>query len=107
MFGIFNIKGLLLGLLLACPPAAAWLLGSEKPSPAGPAQPASQISATVSKNQPVKVPVEIVANGCEPQWVYVEVAPPSTIPEPSTASLIAIASLLIFRRTRKNREKSR
>lgn len=94
MFGILKIKALFLGLLLASPPLAAWMLRSdEKPIQ----EPAIQ---TVTERQGSrKVPVEVVSKGSEPQWVYVEVAP-QAVPEPGVFALVAIASLGLLRRRR-------
>lgn len=94
MFGILKIKALFLGLLLASPPLAAWMLRSdEKPLQE------SAIQTVTERQGSRKVPVEVVSKGSEPQWVYVEVAP-QAVPEPGVFALMAIASLGLLRRRR-------
>jgi hypothetical protein len=47
-----------------------------------------------------RIPVEVIANGSAPQWVYVQVGN-QAVPEPGMVSLLAVATLfLAFRRQR-------
>ena len=46
-----------------------------------------------------QIPIEVVAKGSAPQWVYVEVQGQS-VPEPGAVSLLSMASLLLLRRRR-------
>jgi hypothetical protein len=98
MFGLFNIKSLVFGLLLASPALAAWAyLGGE---PAQPQVSLTQVEPTLAT--PLRIPVEVIAKGSAPKWVYVEVAP-QAIPEPGFGMLILFTGVLfIFRRTRKS-----
>lgn len=94
MFGILKIKALFLGLLLASPPVAAWMLrGDEKIIQETAVQPVTE------SQRARKVPVEVVSKGSEPEWIYVEVAP-QAVPEPGVFALVAIASLGLLRRRR-------
>jgi len=94
------MKVLLLGMLLASPPVAAWILRTEAPaSLAAGIQPVSRALRPTPADGSVQIPVEVVAEGSAPQWVYVEVQNQS-VPEPGTVSLLALASLLLLRRQR-------
>lgn len=94
------MKVLLLGVLLASPPVAAWILHEPKPAPqiAG-IQLVANTALPHAANGAVQVPVEVVTTGSAPQWVYVEVQSQS-IPEPGVVSLLALTSLLLLRRQR-------
>lgn len=47
-----------------------------------------------------RIPVEVIAKGSAPEWVYVNVGS-QAVPEPGTTSLIVLASVLLaFRRQR-------
>ena len=94
MFGILKIKALFLGLLLASPPLAAWMLRSDEKSIQE-----TEIQTLTEKQDAHKVRVEVVSKGSEPQWVYVEVAP-QAVPEPGVFALVAVASLGFLRRRR-------
>jgi hypothetical protein len=100
LFGFFKMKLLFLGLLLASPPLAAWMLRGSDSAPTAPqTQPVETQRAIVQGDRPLKVPVEVVSKGSEAQWVYVQVAP-QAIPEPSSIALLAVGSLLLLRRQR-------
>jgi uncharacterized protein YcnI len=87
VFGIFKMKALFFGMLLASPAFAVWTLRSSE-------APVSQAEAVV------RVPVEVITKGSAPQWVYVEVGN-QTVPEPGMISLFALSTLLlVFRRQR-------
>lgn len=96
MFGIFKIKAVLLGLLLASPPLAAWIL-HEADTPAR-AEAVPQ-DAVASAEPAAQIAVEVVAKGSSPEWVYVEV-PAQAVPEPGSVMLLAVSSLLLLRRQR-------
>ena len=100
MFGFLKIKCLWIGLLLAAPPVAAWKLrgGVEGGHPAEWVRADSQ-TANATANGPVQVPVEVVAKGSAPEWVYVEVAP-ETVPEPGVLPLTLLHALFFLRRRR-------
>ncbi len=90
------MKALLIGMLLASPPVAAWMWrGSEVTLQTTEIQSIAETSATAQ----VQIPVEIVATGSTSEWVYVEV-PNQAVPEPGVPALIALASLLLLRRQR-------
>jgi hypothetical protein len=97
VFGLLKIKPLIFGLLLASPALAAWAyLGGE---PVQPQVSLTQVEPTLAK--PLRIPVEVIAKGSAPKWVYVEVAP-QAIPEPGFSSLLLLTGVVfIFRRTRK------
>lgn len=66
MSGSIKTKALLLGFLVVFPSAVGWVFrGSD---PAG-----IQSVSTGSLEESVKVPVEVIAKGSAPQWVYIEV----------------------------------
>ncbi len=91
------MKFLFLALLLASPPLAAWMLrGPDSPPQM---QPVEMQRAIAQGDRPLKVPVEVVSKGSEPQWVYVQVAP-QAVPEPGAFALLAMGSLLLLRRQR-------
>ena len=97
MLGVFKIKLLLFGLLLASPPVAAWILRNDPPKMQ------TLVNQTVPVSRPahqtMTVPVEVVAKGSAPKVVYVEVTP-QAIPEPGSVSLLALTGLLLLRRQR-------
>ncbi|MBC8127045.1 MAG: PEP-CTERM sorting domain-containing protein [Gloeobacteraceae cyanobacterium ES-bin-144] len=90
----------MIGLLLASPPIAAWAIRDVRASSNAPQQMVSSAANQVTAAT-TKVPVEIVAKGSDPKWVYVEVENQS-VPEPSAILLIGFGSLLILRRKRTN-----
>ena len=90
------MKALLIGMLLASPPVAAWILRA----PAQSMEIADiQLVPEKSTSSEIRIPVEVVAKGSPNQWVYVQI-PRQTIPEPGITSWLALASLLLFRRQR-------
>ena len=105
MFGLFRIKSLIFGLFLASPGLAAWAylgMGSVDSVDASPQ--VSLGTAGSHGGERLRVPVEVIAKGSPPQWVYVEV-PPQAIPEPGLMTLLALASgMLVFRRKREASE---
>ena len=94
------MKVLLIGMLLASPPVAAWMLRTEAPAALSAGiQPVSQPFRPTPAGGPIQVPVEVVAEGSAPQWVYVEVQN-QAVPEPGVVSWLVPASLLLLRRQR-------
>ncbi len=93
------MKPLLLGLLLATPALGAWIfhgtpvIDSTAPRTAITAAPAPPLAAIV------RVPVEVIAKDRAPQWIYVQVGAQS-VPEPGTATLLVLTSLLLLHRRR-------
>jgi len=94
VFGVLKIKALFLGLLLASPPVAAWILRSDESQ-----MQRSEIQTVTTIKEPRKLRVEVVSKGSAPEWVYVEVTP-QAVPEPRVFALVAIASLGLLRRRR-------
>ena len=94
------MKSLLLALLLASPPLAAWIIRSE-PSlmPASGNRPVTGQSTASDPEPTQRLPVEVVQKGSAPQWIYVEVQN-QAVPEPSSLGIFALGSLLLFRRRR-------
>ncbi|MDP3849344.1 MAG: hypothetical protein Q8Q59_02490 [Luteolibacter sp.] len=98
MPGFFNIKFLWIGLLLACPAVAVWVMREPPEAPVQP--PATEVrSAPPSGENLMKFPVEIITKGGKSEWIYVEVAD-QHIPEASSTTLIFLTSLLLLRRQR-------
>lgn len=90
------MKALLIGMLLASPPVAAWMWSGAEHAPQ---TTEIQSLAEPAAATPVRIPVEVVAKGSASEWVYVEV-PNQAVPEPGVPALIALASLLLLRRQR-------
>jgi hypothetical protein len=90
------MKTLVIGMLLASPPVAAWILHAAEPT-----VPQTENQSLVIPESPpaIQIPVEIVAKGSANQVVYVEVSN-QAIPEPGVPALMALASLLLLRRQR-------
>jgi hypothetical protein len=97
LFGFLKMKLLFLGLLLASPPLAAWMLHGSDSAPQ--TQPVETQRSIAQGDGQLKVPVEVVSKGSESQWVYVQVAP-QAVPEPSSLTLLALGSLFLLRRQR-------
>ena len=95
------MKALLLGMLVASPALAAWICRDSEVAVSR--QEITSIShhASPARSESlIRVPVEIIAKGSAPKWVYVEVAA-QAVPEPGMASLLALTSLLfVLRRQR-------
>lgn len=92
------MKVLLLGMLVASPALAAWICrGSELTHSRQEIASISNHSTTFRPQAVCRVPVEVIAKGSAPQWVYVEVASPA-IPEPGMVALLTLTSLLLFLR---------
>lgn len=101
MFVIFRTKTLLLVVLAVFSAVAVWKYNGTHTVPAKPQVRSSGDSVQAAVPEPVvRVPVEVVATGSAPQWVYVEVGN-QAVPEPGMISLLALTSLLLtFRRQR-------
>lgn len=90
------MKALLIGMFLASPPLAAWVLRTQDTPP----QPlVSQTTATITAENSVQIPVEIIDKGRASEWVYVEV-PTHSVPEPGITLLLPLTGLLLLRRQR-------
>ena len=95
MIGFFKMKTLLLGLLVASPALAAWISrGSESVVSRQEITMISQRAQTPRPESVVRVPVEVIAKGSPPKWVYVEV-PTHAVPEPGMVSLFVLTSLIL------------
>jgi hypothetical protein len=84
------MKTLGLAVLLASPAVAAWALrGGEEPS------------AAAESGAPAveRVAVELVAADGKKEWMMVEF-PPEAVPEPASALLLMLSTLLLLRRNR-------
>jgi hypothetical protein len=101
VFGFFNLKVLLLGLLVASPAIGLWSYRSHNSLISNPEKHSNASALPLSAAEPVvRIPVEVIANGSAPEWVYVEVGT-QAVPEPGLASLLALTALLLaFRRQR-------
>ncbi len=99
MSGIFKIKFLGLGLLLASPPMAAWALRGGTPDTDAPLAAHAPPAAVAPEQAPMKVPVEVVTKDGKKEWVMVEFHT-TAIPEPGSAALLMLSSLLLLRRQR-------
>lgn len=100
MFGVFKIKALAFGLLLAIPPLAAWWVRTDGPGArdAGYA-PATKVSYAEPGGRIAKIPVEVVVQGKGTETVYVSM-PVQAVPEPGLLPLGLVSALLLFRRRR-------
>jgi hypothetical protein len=85
-----KMKTLWLALLLAAPPVAIWTWrgGGERTTP-----------PVVAAHPTEKVAVEVLTADGKKQWMMVEV-PHEAVPEPSSALLIMLSTLLLLRRNR-------
>ncbi len=101
MSAIFRTKALLWVVLAVFPAVAVWKYNGTQAAPAKPQARSSGDSVQAAVKEPVvRVPVEVIATGTAPQWVYVEVGN-QAVPEPGMISLFALTSLLLaFRRQR-------
>lgn len=103
MFGFFKIKALLCGMFLATPAVAAWVFRNPDAVVTRPEVRSISYNSTAPRPQTVvRVPVEVVAEGSAPRWIYVEVGS-QAVPEPGIASLLALGSLLLILRRQRNR----
>lgn len=86
-------------MLLASPAVALWSFRNHNPLKE------SHPSPSLAYEQPAgeaisRIPVEVIEEGSEPQWVYVQVGN-QAIPEPGMVSLLALTTFLFaFRRQR-------
>ena len=95
------MKALLFGMFFASPAVATWAFHRPETVAARPEiQAVSHTSLAPLSAPVVRVPVEVIAKGSAPHWVYVEVGT-QAVPEPGTFSLLALTGLLlVFRRQR-------
>jgi hypothetical protein len=100
VFGVFKIKYLLFGLLLACPPVVAWMSHSRETRTHEPlSASATPVSVSPNSREMAKIPVEVVTKGQGTQTVYVSM-PVQSVPEPGLLPLALVSALLLFRRKR-------
>lgn len=100
MFGVFKIKTLVFGLLLASPPMAAWMAHNRETRTHEPlSASATQVSVSPAVRETAKIPVEVVTKGQGTQTVYVSM-PVQSVPEPGLLPLGLVSALLLFRRKR-------
>lgn len=100
MFGVFKIKTLMFGLLLACPPVAAWMAHSRETRTHEPLSASARpVSVSPAVRETAKIPVEIVSQGHGTETVYVSM-PVQSVPEPGLLPLGLVSALLLFRRKR-------
>jgi hypothetical protein len=92
---------LLIGLLVATPAIALWSHRNHHTLISKPERQSVAFAQPIATAEPiVRVPVEVIANGSAPKWVYVQVGA-QAVPEPGMMSLLALtAALLAFRRQR-------
>lgn len=90
MSTFFQIKPLWLILILASPPVAVWALrgGEEK-----------AIVPEIAAPPTERVAVEVLAADGKKEWIMVEVSN-EAVPEPSSAVLVMLGTLLLLRRQR-------
>lgn len=95
---IFKIKVLRLGMLLAFPAIAAWICrGSEVATSSSEVRPISFTTDAAHAESVVRLPVEIIAKGNAPHWIYVNIAS-NSVPEPGSMSLFGLTGLLLVLR---------
>ncbi len=100
MIGLLKIKALWIGLLLASPPLAAWMIQRPQAAPV-----VIQAGATVESTESVisrdelRIPVEVLAKGSTPETIYVEMRP-AAVPEPGSLTLLVIPAFFLLRRRR-------
>ena len=73
------MKGLFLGMLVSSPAVAVWIFRSSASAPTQPQ--ILPISNITHADSIVRVPVEVIATGSAPEWVYIEV-PSQVLPKP-------------------------
>ena len=90
-------------MFLATPAVAAWVFRNPDAVVTRPEVRSISYNSTAPRPQTVvRVPVEVVAEGSAPRWIYVEVGS-QAVPEPGIASLLALGSLLLILRRQRNR----
>lgn len=93
MIGLLNIKTLMVGLVLASPSFAAWMIrGAE-------ANTAPSVPIPAQAAMPARIAVEVHTSGEEPRLVQVQVHA-NSVPEPGSLVLITLTGLLALRRKR-------
>jgi hypothetical protein len=76
------MKVLLFGMLVASPAVAVWKFRGSGSATTW--QDVRQVSNTPSAESTVRVPVEVIAAGSAPEWVYIEVAG-QALPKPGSS----------------------
>lgn len=93
MLGILKIKSLVFGLLLASPALGFWVfqgLGASFQQTSGHRMPSAEMVPAPEKI--TRIPVEVIAKGSAPEWVYVSVEG-QAVPEPGTALLFILSGV--------------
>lgn len=101
MIGLLKIKALLIGLLLASPPVAAWMIYRPQQAPAAVHLSAlGTAAAAPGTREELRIPVEILAKGNTPETIYVEMRT-EAVPEPASLPLVLLPALLLVLRRRR------
>jgi hypothetical protein len=102
VFGFFKMKALLIGLILASPSVAmlVWRGGASSQQIEPGVRTVAHAVDPLESRPVVRLPVEVLAKGSEPQWVYVEVGT-QPIPEPGVLPLLTIPALLLLIRRKR------
>lgn len=97
MIGFLNMKIVAVGVVFATPLAVSWVWrGGEASAAPAPGVQTVAAKTAVIPEPTVKVPVEVVSKGSAPQWVYVEVGPAHSVPEPGVLPLVALPALALL-----------
>ena len=81
MSGLIKTKTLLFGILVVSPAVAVWVLRGSDSAASRPE--IRQVSNNSRAESVVRVPVEVIAKGSAPEWVYIEVTG-QALPEPGS-----------------------
>ncbi len=70
MLGLFKMKPLLIGMLLASPLVATWLQQNREPAIL---TTHDQRLKNHIKTEAIRIPVEVLAKGSAGEWIYVDI----------------------------------